>query len=335
METKAMMRLLLVMGWCAGSAHAQQIDTVFPTRGQRVLDLNGATGTVRIQTWARPEIRVQANGVGSSRVKFGSTASGDIAVREGMQMWPVMHRVDTVVYRSNDMAIRYTLAEVRLDTAPAFPDSTGQRNIRLGLRYYATPSQRVLTTPVDYIITVPRHVRVIVRASTSDIVVDGAVDTLDLSTIKGSIRATNLRGSTTLNSLEGRILAEDVRGDLMATTLGGQIVVREAEGTVTAQAVAGTIDLFNVRAATITASTHEGGISLLGALSREGRIELSTKGGPISTPLMGCELFPAADRTVIITPANAVPATVRMSARDTSAAGMVSGPLRNCTLRRD
>jgi DUF4097 and DUF4098 domain-containing protein YvlB len=175
-----------------------------------------------------------------------------------------------------------------------------------------------------------------VRASTSDIVVNGAVDTLDLSTVKGSIRATSLRGSTTLNSLEGRILAEDIRGDLRASTLGGQIVVREAEGSVNAQAVAGTIDLFNVRASKITASTYEGGISLKGGVDPRAAIALSTRSGPIALPASSpCENAPVGTTQVTRQDqANNGRFMLVVTKRDSTSSTSFAGPL-TCTLRRD
>jgi DUF4097 and DUF4098 domain-containing protein YvlB len=174
---------------------------------------------------------------------------------------------------------------------------------------------------------------VIVRGSTVDIALAGALDTLELSNVRGSIRATAVTGHVTLTSLEGRVLVEGSSGDLFARTLSGSVVIRDAVGSVEAQGVAGSIELMDVRAARIKASTYDGGIRIDGALPLNGTIELATIRGPIAFPSTGActsvlpegkiqQIRPAGNRMYSILLVTTTPAGVR------------TGPA-SCTLRRE
>src|SRR5690606_3811496 len=123
----------------------------------------------------------------------------------------------------------------------------------------------------------------------------------DVSNVTGFIRATGMSGRLTLSSLEGRVLAEHITGDLYARTLSGSIAIREATGIVEAQAVSGGIELFNVRARSITAGTYQGGISLKGELADRALIQLSTRGGPIAMPEGGgCANLTPGNRSITL-----------------------------------
>jgi hypothetical protein len=329
-----MMRGLLMLIVLAAAAEAQQVDTVFPAPERRIVHMSGITGSVEIKTWSRPEVRVQVRGAGVSRVRLDLTASMVVVTEVAMyRAVPVVERgvvvpapigskvvpappVGTAVPRPDTTKLpKYsppvptvergrvvdadTNRRVARPTAQLVIPDTVFRVGRQGLPF--THVVRMEPRPpasVDYTITVPAHGGVVVRGSDVEIIVSGTIDTLSLSNVNGSIRASNVSGKLNLSSLNGRILVEGASGDLLARTLGGSIAVRGADATVEAHAGSGTIELLDVRGSMVSATTVDGGISLAGALPANGSVTLSTMRGPLGLPQTGpcSKVFPEGEK---------------------------------------
>jgi len=353
------MRWTLLLLCVAAPLAAQQVDTTLGLRRGRAVELSGTTGTVEVRTWSRPEVRVQVRGAGVSRVRVWESASR-VFVQESNP------RPDSVIWRFTDSTGALTatigvrppaivvppgrgpIAErgtVRVDTArrPVVERGTVQTDsapTRLGTRGSnfitergSVAARETAPASVDYVITVPERAHLIIRGNTVDVSISGALDTLELSNVKGNIRATTVAGHLTISSLEGRVLVEGSSGDLFARTLSGGVVIRDAAGSVEAQGVAGSIELMDVRATRIKASTYDGGIRFDGALPLNGTIEISTMRGPIAFPSTGActsvlpegklqQIRPAGNRMYSILLVTATPTGVR------------TGPA-TCTMRRE
>lgn len=347
------MRVLVLLLTATAVGGAQQVDTVLPSPTRRVVDVSSFSGTFLIKTWERPAIRVEARGSGAAGVRVDMTASL-VVVRQSLGTARAIGipRVDTVFDAQGRVGELHTLISApqrvcttvplapaptsgvnstRTDSARVARDTTGDLPTRVASRYSCTMPPSVPSS-VSYTITVPRYAGVVVRGGSGDIIVDGAIDSLELSNVNGSIRATNVSGKVSLSSLEGRVEVDGMRGDLLARTLSGVVVVRNAEGSVEAQGVAGSIDLFDVRAKTVIASTYDGGISIDGALPANGTITLSTLRGPLGMPRSGpCANVFAGARNVQVSPKSGE--LYRLVLTTTTPANG-SGPT-TCTLRRD
>jgi len=220
---------------------------------------------------------------------------------------------------------------VQSDSAPTRIGTRGSNFI--GELRGTVAAREAAPASVDYVITVPERAHLIIRGNTVDVSISGALDTLELSNVKGSIRATNVSGHLTITSLEGRVLVEGSSGDLFARTLSGGVVIRDADGRVEAQGVAGGIELFDVRAAHIKASTYDGGIRFDGALPLNGTIEISTMRGLIAFPSAGaCTAVLPGMKPQQIQPASSRRYDIVLVT--TTSAGVRTGPA-TCTLRRE
>lgn len=155
---------------------------------------------------------------------------------------------------------------------------------RVEVRTEYPREQRNLVVSVDYTISLPQNANV------------------DVKTVSGDVRATNIRGELSTQSVSGDVIATGARrlGAVKSVSGDIQITDAEAEGQVTASTVSGDLLVRSLTAAGVEMSTVSGDVTLdkveceradlrtvngdiqySGSLARNGRYEMNTHSGDI------------------------------------------------------
>ncbi len=223
--------------------------------------LMNVSGDVRIQTWDRNEVKIDA-------VKR-STAGSDEAARKNAA------RVTIEVNREDG----------RLTIETKYPEG------RNALRRFRVS--------VDYTLTVPVNARLTVNTVSGDISVSDAAGAAKLASVSGSITAEKMSGGGEFTSVSGSIHLKDVSGDVEVSDVSGEITLSDVSGTVKAEAVSGSITadyLYDAESAKI--SSHSGDIVYDGNVGQNGRYTFETFSGAVTVTLpadaafdFGCETF--------------------------------------------
>ena len=147
---------------------------------------------------------------------------------------------------------------------------------------------------VDYTVTVPR---------------DAAVD---LSSISGGVRVTNLQGALRAQSISGTVavagstnveIAKSISGDIelsgsapearmTGTTVSGTVRARDMKTrALTVSAISGNVEVSNVETERLEAKTISGDLVFSGAVARNARYEFNTHSGSARLTLAGASGF--------------------------------------------
>jgi DUF4097 and DUF4098 domain-containing protein YvlB len=143
---------------------------------------------------------------------------------------------------------------------------------------------------VDYTLTVPREAIV------------------DLSSVSGDVRVTNLHGALRAQSISGTVVvsgstnvetARSISGDvelsgsaadarLAGSTVSGTVRVRDVKArSLSISAISGNLDVAGVEAERFDAKTVSGDVVFVGAVGRNGRYEFNTHSGDARLTLVG------------------------------------------------
>jgi DUF4097 and DUF4098 domain-containing protein YvlB len=147
---------------------------------------------------------------------------------------------------------------------------------------------------VDYTVTVPREA------------------TVDVSSVSGDVRVTNLHGALRVQSVSGRVavsgstnleIAKSISGDvelsgsapearMIGSTVSGTVRVRDLKArALSVSAISGNAEVSNVEAERLEAKTVSGDVSFAGAVARNARYEFSTHSGAVRLTLASAPGF--------------------------------------------
>ena len=147
---------------------------------------------------------------------------------------------------------------------------------------------------VDYMVTVPRQA------------------TVDLSSVSGGVRVTNLNGALRAQSISGTVavsestnleFAKSISGDvelsgsapearMTGSTVSGTVRVRDLKArALSLSAISGNAEVSNVEVERLEAKSVSGDVSLAGAIARNGRYEFSTHSGSVRLTLASAPGF--------------------------------------------
>jgi hypothetical protein len=147
---------------------------------------------------------------------------------------------------------------------------------------------------VDYTVTVPRQA------------------TVDLSSVSGDVRVTNLNGALRAQSISGTVavsestnleFAKSISGDvelsgsapearMTGSTVSGTVRARDLKArALSLSAISGNAEVSNVEVERLEAKSVSGDVSLAGAIARNGRYEFSTHSGSVRLTLASAPGF--------------------------------------------
>lgn len=240
------MLLHIAAGALIALAPPQGTDTTFAVNPAHRLKVANFGGEVRIRTWERNEIRVEAD-----------------------------HS------RRASIVVEQTGTEVRVrpsSWSPDFQFDIEGDNVDVSMQFEGARVPAI----VDYDIIVPVSMPIDVGGLFMDATIEGPVGEVNVRVLEGDIEVAGARGPVSARSGEGDITVEDVQGALRLSSIDGEIQIANCSGEITAETTDGDITLENVRAARVELESVDGDLWYSGTLSTQGFYSFITHDGSVT-----------------------------------------------------
>lgn len=169
--------------------------------------------------------------------------------------------------------------EVRIEVDRGDRDAVRLR--REGSRVVLRSGRRRTTAQVR----VPVWMDVDLEGTRLDVDLVGLEADVRVRSVEGDVHVREIRGDVELRTGEGSITVDRVEGSVIARSLDETIRITRATGTVEVRSVGGDLDLQDVRARRVDASTVDGDVTFDGALQPNGEYRLSTHDGDVTVLL--------------------------------------------------
>jgi len=210
--------------------------------------LTNISGDVRIKTWTRNEVKIDA-------MKRSTAASAGSARKNADRI--------TIDVRREDG---------RLKIETKYPEG------RIVLRKF--------NVSVDYTLTVPAEASVTVNIVSGDIIAGNMAGRAKLTSVSGSIRAEKLTGGGEFTSVSGNIDLKDIRGNAEASDVSGSITLSDVSGAVEVETVSGSVTAdYLYDAESVDIAVHSGDIVYEGGVNPDGSYSFATHSGSITVTL--------------------------------------------------
>jgi hypothetical protein len=240
------MLLHIAAGALIALAPPQSTDTTFAVNPAHRLKVANFGGEVRIRTWERNEVRVEADHSRRERIVVERTAT---EVRIRPSSW-----------------------------SPDFEFDIEGDNVDVSMRFEGAR----VPAMVDYDIIVPVSMPIDVAGLFMDVTVEGPVGEANIRVLEGDIEVAGARGPVSARASEGDITIEDVQGALRLSAIDGEVEVRNASGEITAETTDGDITLEDIRATRVELESVDGDLWYSGTVQAQGFYSFITHDGSVT-----------------------------------------------------
>lgn len=134
----------------------------------------------------------------------------------------------------------------------------------------------------EYVITVPTWLEMEIRGRDLDVTVTGLEAGLKVTSQEGDISIRDHSGTVVARSMDGLLEVSQSRGRFELTSLDDDVSVFDVRGELFIDTNDGDIEMVDVDASTVSASTMDGYIEFSGVVHSDGRYELVTHDGDIT-----------------------------------------------------
>ncbi len=175
-----------------------------------------------------------------------------------------------------------------------------ERPGRVEVRTRYPEGERRVNARVDYTVTVPAGIRVILRSISGNIRATGVKGGLDAETISGDVIVADGANPQRAKTVSGRIELDGVaRADLVdLSSISGDIVARRSTvRRVQASTVSGRVTLTDVACDAASLKALSGEVAFAGPLAKAGRYEFKSHSGDVRLTLAGDAGFELDART--------------------------------------
>ena len=145
-----------------------------------------------------------------------------------------------------------------------------------------TDSSRPGPEIVDYVITVPARMDLLLGGVSVDIDVQGTQGRVEATTVNGDIQVVGGGGRLQLQAVNGDVRVEGARGAVDARAVNGAVELTNIQGQVEAETVSGRVILQDIVSNEVSASSVSGRIFFDGPIADNGRYSFSTHSGSIT-----------------------------------------------------
>ncbi len=210
--------------------------------------LGNISGDVRIQTWNRNEVKIDA----MKRSTAGTTEKAKA--------------------NADKVRIEVRREDGRLKIETKYPEG------RIVLKKF--------NVSVDYTLTVPMKASVTANTISGSVHANGLAGLAKLTSVSGDVNAQNMKNGGVFTTVSGSIDLKDITGDVEAGTVSGSISLCCLTGSVKAETVSGDITATKMAGSkSVSISVHSGELEFVGGVSPGGRYTFETHSGPISVTL--------------------------------------------------
>jgi DUF4097 and DUF4098 domain-containing protein YvlB len=146
---------------------------------------------------------------------------------------------------------------------------------------------------VDYTVSLPRDVSVVLRSVSGDIRVTSLNGELRAESVSGNVAASAVRRIRQAKSVSGNVEIADSEGDEVAgNTVSGDVIARNLKvRTLDVQSVSGGLRMLDVESDRATARSVSGDIEFSGRLARNGRYDVQSHSGNLRVTPIGAQGF--------------------------------------------
>jgi DUF4097 and DUF4098 domain-containing protein YvlB len=135
---------------------------------------------------------------------------------------------------------------------------------------------------VRYLLTVPASMALELGGSETDVTVEGSNGEVSIDVSDGDVIIRGGAGRVSARTNDGEIRAEQVDGRIRLFTMDGDITLDRATGDIEVETTDGAIDLIDIEAANLSATTVDGDIWFDGVLSPRGSYLLQAHDGDVT-----------------------------------------------------
>ncbi len=237
-------------GLLAASMWVQQTDTTFTVDPRHRLDVSNYSGEIIVRTWSQNAVRIVADHSRRDEILVDRSSS-EIRVRAGW--WQPYADEFQLDIESDRIGVR-------------------MRNPR-------RPSM------VDYEITVPRSMPLVIGGPRTDVTIDGTEGEVSVAVNEGDVRIVGGRGRIAVRSIEGDVWLENVDGRSRVIAIEGDITVLRAAGEIVAESTDGDIVMDDMRTTAVEVLSVDGDIQYEGIIDPTGLYVFSTHDGDVTVTI--------------------------------------------------
>lgn len=141
------------------------------------------------------------------------------------------------------------------------------------------------TQSIEYRLTLPAWMPVVLTGVYNDVTADGMEGGLTVETVRGDIAVKRVAGAIDLRSVEGMVDVAEAKGSVRASSVNDGVRLLRVAGDVQAEAVNGDIQLIDLTSRRVDATTVNGAVLYDGRFFDDGTYRFSTHSGDIALAL--------------------------------------------------
>ena len=135
---------------------------------------------------------------------------------------------------------------------------------------------------VRYEISVPAHVRVLVRTGAANIVAKGIGGDCEIRTGSGDIQVSDIGGLVVAELMSGEFLGARLSGGVRIDAIAADVEIIGAAGEIVIDNTSGETTISDVKSSSVRLQSVSGDIHFEGAIERNGRYRLGSHSGTVS-----------------------------------------------------
>lgn len=141
-------------------------------------------------------------------------------------------------------------------------------------------------SPVDYEITAPSWMPMIIEGQYIFVTIEGVQGELSVTTVRGDVALKNV-GSATAKTIKGAIEVDGARGRVSLSSVNEDITIAGTSGDLSAETTNGSITLERVQSTNVQMTTVNGDITYDGSIADKGHYSFATHNGDITLTVPG------------------------------------------------
>ena len=174
---------------------------------------------------------------------------------------------------------------VRVEANTSDRETVEIKQVEQSLRVRSRSTRGGPPRSLDYTITVPSWMAIIVNGTYADVTLEGVGADVSVETTHGDVKVRGGSGFVSLKSVQGQITLEKAKGRVEVRAVNESIHLADISGDLSAESTNGSILLDRIDSSNVDLYTVNGNISFDGAIKDKGLYRLTTHNGLIAMPV--------------------------------------------------
>jgi DUF4097 and DUF4098 domain-containing protein YvlB len=138
---------------------------------------------------------------------------------------------------------------------------------------------------IDFDITVPQSMALVLSGTYADINVDGVQGPISAETVNGEINVRGGKGNITLRSIQGSVTLADASGRIEVNSVNEDIQLTNVSGELKVETTNGEVMLMGIQSASVDAGTINGDVLYQGTVTDGGSYSFASHNGDITVSI--------------------------------------------------